>query len=102
MKPLKLRSLLVKGLFKKDPKREVDGNQKTVGEVFIDSDIELFREWFGIIQDTNLEILEQKDYDLGKKLYEFTGYRVPKCITEKLSGIPESDGPELKSKKDEC
>lgn len=47
-------------------------------------ELELCRQWFDSVQDTNPAYLEQKDYALAKKLYERLGCRVPNSIEKGL------------------
>ena len=56
---------------------------------FTVDELELFREWFDVVQDVSPAYLEQKDYALAKKLYEHLGRRVPNSISNMV--VP-SDG----------
>jgi hypothetical protein len=56
---------------------------------FTVDELELFREWFDVVQDVSPKYLEQKDYELAKKLYERLGHRVPNSINKMI--VP-SDG----------
>lgn len=48
------------------------------------NEMNLFRQWFDSVQDTNSEYLHKDDYVLAEKLYKELGIRVPNSITENL------------------
>jgi hypothetical protein len=50
-------------------------------------DLELCRQWFNSMQDTNGGYLDRADYALAERLYRMLGQRVPNSITEPL-GLP--------------
>ena len=45
-------------------------------------ELDLCRQWFDSIQDTNAEYLEPSDYLLAEKLYRQLNMRVPNSISE--------------------
>lgn len=45
-------------------------------------EMEIFRSWFGAIQDLNSGFLDSGDYWLAKKLYERLGLRVPNSVLD--------------------
>lgn len=51
---------------------------------FTVDELELFREWFGSVQDMNPAYLKRKDYELAKKLCERLGHRVPNSINKMM------------------
>jgi hypothetical protein len=48
--------------------------------VFSPADLDLFRQWFNSVQDTNGGYLDAADYALARRLYEVLGMRVPGSI----------------------
>ncbi|WP_261534745.1 tail protein X [Burkholderia multivorans] len=62
-------------------------------------ELELIRQWFDAIQDTNRPYLEPADYALAKRIYEALGQRVPNtinanCKTELPRTSPSADAHE--------
>lgn len=47
-------------------------------------EMNLFRQWFDSVQDTNAEYLQKVDYVLAEKIYKKLGMRVPNSISENL------------------
>ena len=45
-----------------------------------DETLNVFRQWFDSVQDTNPSYLKAKDFRLAKKVYETLGMRVPSSI----------------------
>ena len=50
-------------------------------------EVNLCREWFGVVQDMNTLFLELEDFLLAKKLYEKLEMRVPNSISNKLVNV---------------
>jgi hypothetical protein len=50
---------------------------------FTPQDIDVLRQWFDALQDTNPQYLDQRDYDLASRLYEACGMRVPNSLRER-------------------
>jgi hypothetical protein len=48
-------------------------------------DLELIRQWFDSVQDTNGGYLDADDYRLAKRIYEHLGVRVPNSINKVCS-----------------
>ena len=48
------------------------------------NDLDLIRQWFNSLQDTNPGYLHKYDYQLAARIYEHLGLRVSNSIKEKL------------------
>ena len=46
-------------------------------------ELDLTRQWFDCVQDTNNAYLQDKDYTLAEKIYNALGMRVPHSVLEK-------------------
>lgn len=53
--------------------------------MYTSEELDLFRQWFDSVQDVNPNYLDQKDYELAKKVYENLGMRVPESVLKKLT-----------------
>lgn len=48
-------------------------------------ELEIIRQWFDCLQDTNPGYLTPEDYQLAKRIYDLRGIRVPDSIVVKTS-----------------
>lgn len=44
------------------------------------AELEIVRQWFGNVQDTNPKYLDKDDFILARQIYERLGIRVPDSI----------------------